>query len=154
MRHVRWFNATSTALLLTVIACTGAVSSPPNSPPATDADTSVDLSLADAQAKKIYNTFYPALETATDWYIFANDSVKAAHESGIITSDQVRALRLREAKTVLETAKATAVAYLRALKAGQAVGNSDTSRFTTQILAAQSTVNALLQLAKELGVIQ
>lgn len=148
MRYVRWLNAASVALLLTVIAaCAGTGAT-------TQSDVPISLSPADAQAKKIYDTFYPALQTATDWYIFANDAVKAAHESGIVTSDQVRALKLREARTALETARSTAVAYLRAIQASETIGNTDTSRFTAQILAAQSVVNTLLQLAKDLGVIQ
>lgn len=152
MRRVRWCHAASIVLLLSAIGIAACTSTGGSSP---DTDTST-LSPADAAAKRVYDLYYPALATSIDIYTLANDAVKAAHQSGAIDDAQVRSItpKLRAAKAALETARGTATTYLHALKAGEAIGSSDMNRFTTQFLLAQSAVNALLQLAQELGVIK
>lgn len=148
MRHVRWLNAASVVLLLTVIVACASTTTP--------TDTPIDLSTADAAAKRVYDLYYPALRTSIDIYTLANDAVRAAHESGVITDEQVREIspKLRAAQSALETARDAATMYLRSLDADGTIGTGVHSQLTTQFLLAQSAVNALLKLAQDLGVIQ
>jgi hypothetical protein len=109
----------------------------------------------DAAAKKVYDRYYPALVASIDIYTFANDAVRIAHQSGAITDEQAREIspKLRAAKSALDTARSTSIVYLKAIKAGEAIGDGDTDTFTRNFLLAQAAVSTLLELAQELGVI-